>query len=38
MNNEIKTAEVEELTIGRRGRAWQRFMQEKYPDEHRSLG
>ena len=33
MNNERKTAEVEELTIGRWGTAWQRFMQENYPDE-----
>lgn len=33
MNNEIKAAEVEELTIGRWGIAWQRFMQDNYPDE-----
>lgn len=28
MNNERKAAEVENLTIGRWGIAWQRFMQE----------
>ena len=27
----------EELTIGRWGRAWQRFMQENYPDEASEL-
>ena len=30
-------AEVEEITIGRWGRAWQRFMQENYPDEAEKL-
>ena len=30
-------AEVEELTIGRWGIAWQRFMQENYPDETAKL-
>lgn len=33
MNNERKAAEVEEPTIGRWGKAWQRFMQENYPNE-----
>lgn len=37
MNNERKTAEVEELTIGRWGIAWQRFMQENYPVEAAEL-
>ena len=37
MNNERKVAEVEELTIGRWGTAWQRFMQENYPDEAAKL-
>ena len=37
MNNERKVAEVEELTIGRWGTAWQRFMQENYPDEAEEL-
>ena len=37
MNNERKAAEVEELTIGRWGRAWQRFMQENYPTEAAEL-
>ena len=37
MNNERKAAKVEELTIGRRGRAWQRFMQENYPTEAAEL-
>ena len=37
MNNERKMAEVEELTIGRWGIAWQRFMQENYPDEAAEL-
>ena len=34
MNNNIIK---EELTIGRWGRAWQRFMQENYPDEAEEL-
>ena len=37
MNNERKAAEVEEITIGRWGTAWQRFMQENYPDEAEEL-
>lgn len=37
MNNERKAAEGEELTIGRWGRAWQRFMQENYPTEAEKL-
>ena len=37
MNNERNAAEVEELTIGRWGRAWQRFMQENYPTEAAEL-
>ncbi|MCD7731042.1 MAG: TnpV protein [Oscillospiraceae bacterium] len=37
MNNERKTAEVEELTIGRWGTAWQQFMQENYPTEAEKL-
>lgn len=37
MNNERKAAEVEEITIGRWGTAWQRFMQENYPDEAKAL-
>lgn len=38
MNNERKSmAEVEELTIGRWGKAWQRFMQENYPTETAKL-
>ena len=37
MNNERKMAEVEELTIGRWGIAWQRFMQDNYPDEAAEL-
>ena len=37
MNNERKVAEVEELTIGRWGIAWQRFMQENYPVEAAEL-
>lgn len=37
MNNERKVAEVEELTIGRWGIAWQRFMQENYPTEAEKL-
>ena len=37
MNNERKVAEVEELTIGRWGTAWQRFMQENYPTEAEKL-
>lgn len=38
MNNERKSmAEVEELTIGRWGTAWQRFMQEYYPTEAEEL-
>ena len=37
MSNERKAAEVEEITIGRWGRAWQRFMQENYPDEAEEL-
>ena len=38
MNNERKSmAEVEELTIGRWGTAWQRFMQENYPAEAEEL-
>ncbi len=38
MNNETKAvAEVEELTIGRWGRAWQRFMQENHPAEAEEL-
>ena len=37
MNNERKAAEVEELTIGRWGKAWQRFMQENYPTEAAEL-
>ena len=37
MNNERKAAEVEELTIGRWGKAWQRFMQENYPTEAEKL-
>ena len=37
MNNERKTAEVEELTIGRWGTTWQRFMQENYPTEAEKL-
>ena len=37
MNNERKTAEVEELTIGRWGRAGQRFMQKNYPTEAEEL-
>ena len=37
MNNERKVAEVEELTIGRWGTAWQRFMQENYPTEAAEL-
>lgn len=37
MRNERKAAEFEELTIGRWGRAWQRFMQENYPTEAAEL-
>ena len=37
MNNERKAAEVEEPTIGRWGKAWQRFMQENYPNEAAEL-
>ena len=38
MNNERKAvADGEELTIGRWGTAWQRFMQENYPDEAAKL-
>ena len=37
MNNERKAAEGEELTIGRWGTAWQRFMQENYPAEAEEL-
>lgn len=37
MRNERKAAEFEELTIGRWGAAWQRFMQENYPTEAAEL-
>ena len=38
MNKDRTVAvEVGELTIGRWGRAWQRFMQENYPDEAEKL-
>lgn len=37
MRNERKAAEFEELTIGRWGTAWQRFMQENYPTEAAEL-
>lgn len=37
MNNERKAAEVEEITIGLWGTAWQRFMQENYPTEAEKL-
>ena len=37
MNNERKAADVEEITIGRWGTAWQRFMHENYPDEAKAL-
>lgn len=37
MRNERKAAEFEELTIGRWGTAWQRFMQENYPTEAAKL-
>ena len=37
MNNERKAAEVEEFTIGRWGKAWQKFMQENYPTEAAEL-
>ena len=37
MENTRNIAEVENLTIGRWGRAWQRFMQENYPDEAEEL-
>ena len=37
MENTRNIAEVEELTIGRWGRAWQRFMQENYPTEAEEL-
>ena len=37
MNNERKAEEVEELTIGRWGTAWKRFMQENYPTESEEL-
>ena len=37
MENTRNITEVEELTIGRWGIAWQRFMQENYPDEAAKL-
>ena len=37
MYNERKAAEVEEFTIGRWGKAWQKFMQENYPTEAAEL-
>ena len=37
MENTRNITEVEELTIGRWGTAWQRFMQENYPDEAEEL-
>ena len=37
MENTRNITEVEELTIGRWGRAWQRFMQENYPTEAEEL-
>lgn len=37
MENTRNITEVEELTIGRWGTAWQRFMQENYPTEAEKL-
>ena len=37
MEDTRKIAEVEELTIGRWGTAWQRYMQENYPTEAAEL-
>ena len=37
MENTRNIANVEELTIGRWGKAWQRFMQENYPVEATEL-
>ena len=37
MENTRNIREVEELTIGRWGTAWQRFMQENYPTEAEKL-
>ena len=37
MENTRNITEVEEATIGRWGTAWQRFMQENYPDESEEL-
>ena len=37
MENTRNITEVEELTIGRWGTAWQLFMQENYPDEAAKL-
>ena len=37
MENTRNIANVEELTIGRWGTAWQRFMQENYPVEAEEL-
>ncbi|MCI5667590.1 MAG: TnpV protein [Oscillospiraceae bacterium] len=37
MENTRNITEVEELTIGRWGTAWQRFMQENYPAEAEEL-
>ena len=37
MENTRNITEVEELTIGRWGKAWQRFMQKKYPVEAAEL-
>ena len=37
MNHERNAAEVEELTIGRWGRAWQQFIKDNYPDESAEL-
>ena len=37
MENATNIANIEELTIGRWGTAWQRFMQENYPNEAAEL-
>lgn len=37
MENTRNITEVEEATIGRWGTAWQRFMQENYPNEVEEL-